>query len=479
MATNDGQTTPGNPSGAGERILVVDDDAIIASSLAEFLKLEGYDVATASCIADAIADLERKPASVVVTDINMPKGDGFELLRTLKTRFPEVVPIVVTGYGTIESAVEAIKMGAYDYLTKPIVDDEIRLVVQRAVGQQALLRENRTLKQQLGMRYSLESIIGNDYRMQRVFELVETVADTRTTVLVSGESGTGKSLVARTIHQISNRRAKPFISVSCGAIPETLLESELFGHVKGSFTGANADKAGKFKAADGGTLFLDEINSASSAFQVKLLRVLQEKQFEAVGSNKTETVDVRVILAANVDLKKEVEAGRFRQDLYYRINVVTIPMPSLAERLSDIPRLSDHFLKKCRAEVGKEVLGFTPEALQVMQRYHWPGNVRELENAIERAVVLTKGRFISPDDLPSSLLEAPPSGPAGRREDVWSPMPLKLAIEEPEKRIILAALKANQWNRQVTAQQLEINRTTLYKKMKRYGLEFEEAGAAE
>jgi DNA-binding NtrC family response regulator len=262
------------------------------------------------------------------------------------------VAIVITAYGTIESAVEAIKMGAYDYLTKPLADDEVRLVVQRALQQQSLLRENRTLKQQLGMRYSLDNIVGHDYRMLKVFDLVETVADTKTTVLITGESGTGKSLIARAIHHRSDRSSKPFIEVSCGAIPESLLESELFGHVKGSFTGAVSDKDGKFKAAEGGTIFLDEINSASPAFQVKLLRILQEKKYEPVGSNKTVNADVRVILASNVDLKREVEAGRFRQDLYYRVNVVTISMPSLVERLSDIPLLAEHFLKKYRADAA-------------------------------------------------------------------------------------------------------------------------------
>jgi len=482
--TREQVTTTGRPAAGesepkaaavAERILVVDDDPIIAESLTEFLSAEGYRSSAKASVNEAIAELERQPHAVVITDVNMPKGNGFELLRAVRQRFPEVVPIVITGYGTIESAVEAIKMGAYDYLTKPIIDDEIRLVVQRAVAQQALLRENRTLRQQLGMRFSLESIVGSDYRMQRVFELMETVADTRTTILVSGESGTGKSLVARTVHQMSTRREKPFVAVSCGAIPETLLESELFGHVKGSFTGATSDKPGKFKAADGGTLFLDEINSASPSFQVKLLRVLQEKQFEPVGSNKTETVDVRVVLASNVDLKREVEAGRFRADLYYRINVVTIHMPSLVERLGDIPRLAEFFLKKYRVEMKKDIHGITPEGLAAMQRYHWPGNVRELENSIERAMVLAKGHFLTPDDLPSSVLEAPP---AGARNDVtWRPMALKRAIEEPEKRLIEAALKANNWNRQLTAQVLEINRTTLYKKMKRYGLDAEpEAG---
>jgi len=458
-----------------DRILLVDDDRIIVDSLGEFLRLEGYEVDGVESVAAAVQCLERDVYSIVITDVNMPKADGFELLRTIRSRFPEVVTIVITGYGTIESAVEAIKMGAYDYLTKPLADDEISLTVQRAMQQQSLLRENRLLKQQLDLRFGLDSVVGHDYRMLKIFDLIEAVADTRTTILITGESGTGKSLIAHALHYRSERRAKPFIEVSCGAIPETLLESELFGHVKGSFTGAVANKDGKFKAAEGGTIFLDEINSASPAFQVKLLRVLQEKKYEPVGSNDTITADVRVILASNVDLKREVEAGRFRQDLYYRINVVSIPMPPLVERLGDIPLLAGHFLKRYCAENKKEILNFTPEAIQVLQRYHWPGNVRELENAVERAVVLCRGRHVTPGDLPSYVLEEQPEQAPSGDAVGFKPVSLKEALEEPEKRIIEAALKANDWNRQTTADVLQINRTTLYKKMKRYGLEYDPA----
>lgn len=458
-----------------DKILLVDDDRIIVDSLGEFLRLEGYEVDGVESVAAAVQCLERDVYSIVITDVNMPKADGFELLRTIRSRFPEVVTIVITGYGTIESAVEAIKMGAYDYLTKPLADDEISLTVQRAMQQQSLLRENRLLKQQLDLRFGLDSVVGHDYRMLKIFDLIEAVADTRTTILITGESGTGKSLIAHALHYRSERRAKPFIEVSCGAIPETLLESELFGHVKGSFTGAVANKDGKFKAAEGGTIFLDEINSASPAFQVKLLRVLQEKKYEPVGSNDTITADVRVILASNVDLKREVDAGRFRQDLYYRINVVSIPMPPLVERLGDIPLLAGHFLKRYCAENKKEILNFTPEAIQVLQRYHWPGNVRELENAVERAVVLCRGRHVTPGDLPSHVLEEQPEQAPSGGAVGFKPMSLKEALEEPEKRIIEAALKANDWNRQTTADVLQINRTTLYKKMKRYGLEYDPA----
>ncbi|MBI4717509.1 MAG: sigma-54-dependent Fis family transcriptional regulator [Planctomycetes bacterium] len=454
------------------RILVVDDDRIILESLAEFLRLEGYQVEAAPGFHAAVQMLDRQSVDLVISDVNLPGGSGFELLHLVRKRAPETVVIMITGYGTIESAVEAIKMGAYDYLTKPIVDDELKLCVERAMAQQAILRENRLLKQRLDLRYGLDSIIGHDYRMLKVFDLVEAVSRSKVTVLLQGPSGTGKSLIARVIHQQSDRRQGPFVEVSCGAVPETLLESELFGHVRGAFTGAVANKHGKFKAADGGTIFLDEVSAASPALQVKLLRVLQSQQFEPVGSNKTESVDVRVILAANVDLEEEVQAGHFREDLFYRINVVTLQMPSLAERVGDIPLLAKHFLERNCAEMKRDVLGFEEETIRALQRYHWPGHVRELENVVARAVVLCKGRYITVDDLPEKLRAA---APTERADAPYQPMPLRQALEQPEKRILEAALRANNWNRQLTAEQLGINRTTLYKKMKRYGLDVEPA----
>jgi len=452
-----------------KRILIVDDDKIITESLHEFLELEGYESHQASNFAEAIATLERNRYNLVLTDINMPDIDGFELLRVIKQRYPDIVVIMITGYGTIESAVEAIKMGAHDYLTKPIIDDEIRLTVERALQQQSLIRENQSLRQALDMRYRLDNIVGHDYKMLKIFDLIDTVAESPTTVLIQGESGTGKSLIARAIHHHSNRRDAPFVEVSCGALPESLLESELFGHVKGSFTGAVSDKEGKFKAADGGTIFLDEIASATPALQVKLLRVLQERQFEPVGSNKTQHVDVRVILASNENLAKVVAAGRFRQDLFYRVNVVTVELPSLSERLTDIPLLAKHFLKQYCAEMNKDIHGLTDACLQCLQRYQWPGNIRELENAVQRAVVLSKHRHIDVTDLPEHIVSQSKASPAD--SDAYRPQSLKKALEEPEKLIIKQALQANNWNRQITAQVLEINRTTLYKKMKRYGLE--------
>ena len=451
------------------RILVVDDDRIICESLEAFLRAEGFDVRTADGFNDGLQALEAD-VDVLLADVNMPGGNGFELLHVVGKRFPQTVTIMMTAYGTIESAVEAIKMGAYDYLTKPIIDDELKLAIERAVAQQALLRENRDLKEKLSLRSGIDNFVGQDYRMIRVLDLVESVAHSNVSVLIEGPSGTGKSLLAHVVHQQSNRRDKPFVEVSCGALPDTLLESELFGYARGAFTGAVAKKAGKFKVANGGTIFLDEIATASPALQVKLLRVLQSRQFEPLGSNRTETVDVRVILASNVNLEEEMRAGRFREDLFYRVNVVTVDMPRLCERVGDIPLLADHFLKIARLEMKRDVEGFDNTALQTLQRYAWPGNVRELENVVTRAVVLCKGHRIGEGDLPAKLVEARDSfDPVVP----YSPIPLREALEGPERRIIEAALRANGFNRQRTAEQLEINRTTLYKKMKRYGLDAE------
>ena len=450
-----------------KRILVVDDDQIIRDSLCEFLRMEGHNCQGAEGFNPAIKELEKQRYHLVLTDVNMPEIDGFELLRVIRKRYPEIVTIVITGYGTIESAVEAIKMGAYDYLTKPIVDDEIRMLVRRALEQQSLIQENRNLKEQLRSRFGLEAIVGHDYKMLKVFDLIEAVADSKATVLITGQSGTGKSLIARAIHHRSDRMEQPFIEVSCGALPETLLESELFGHVKGSFTGAVNNKEGKFLAADGGTIFLDEINSATPGLQMKLLRVLQERQFEPVGSNETRTVDVRVILATNKDLPQLVQSGKFREDLYYRINVVNIDLPSLAERTTDIPLLAERFLHNMCEKHGKHKIGFDEDTIRCLQNYNWPGNVRELENVVERAVVLSKTNHIAGADLPAHVIEYSEQEISGE----FKSRSLREALEEPEKKILEAALRQNNWNRQATAEMLQINRTTLYKKLKRYGLD--------
>ncbi len=501
------------------RILIVDDDPVVADSFAEFLRSEGYATATACDAHEAMTlldagesqppltydatDSPMGPFGVVVTDVNMPRCDGLEFLRMVRNKHDAVVPIVVTGYGKIQTAVEAIKLGAADFLTKPVVDDELRLAVGKAMGQHALVAENHSLRAQLSQRHGLANMVGGDWRMQKVYELVEAVAESKTTVMIEGASGTGKSMIARALHTLSPRGGNdakggaagttsggatsggggPFVTFSCGSIPETLLESELFGHVRGAFTGADYDKEGKLQAADGGTLFIDEINSATPALQLKLLRVLQEKQFEPVGSNDTLSVDVRFVLATNQPLMPLVEQGLFREDLYYRINVVNIALPPLCERVGDIPLLADHFLDKYRKEVGKQVTGFSEAALDALRRYHWPGNVRELENAVERGVVLSRRPLIDIADLPEHIQDpdaarprtasssADPGSVIPALRDGWTPTPLEDALREPERRIIEAALEANGWNRQETARQLDINRTTLYKKIKQFGLE--------
>ena len=468
------------------RILIVDDDPIVGESLADYLGAEGYDVS--SCVnaeeaLETLADAEgggagkrSRPFNVVLCDVAMPGMSGLDLLREVAERYPHVVMLMLTAYGSIESAVEAIRHGASDYLAKPVVDSELRLALEKALRQQALLAENHVLRQRLDEKFGMDNIVGSDYRMVKAYELIEAVAPSKATVLMTGESGTGKSLVARAIHERSPRRARPFVEIHCGSVPETLLESELFGHVKGAFTGAVADKQGRFLAADTGSIFIDEINSASPAMQLKLLRVLQERKFEPVGSTQTVEVDVRVILATNQPLEELVSRGQFRQDLYYRINVVKIELPPLRERTSDIPLLVAAFVDKFSAEYGKTITGVTQEAIDALRRYPLPGNVRELQNIVERAVVLSRTPTLGIDDLPAQVIDPSarqlsPGGMSDEDDDLWTPMPLAQALEDPERRILLKALKANQWNRQATADQLQINRTTLYKKMKSLGID--------
>ena len=448
-----------------KNILVIDDDKIILDSLCEFLRLEGFLTSGAETLKSALANLEQEYYNLVITDVNLPDGDGLELLDVIREKHPQTVAIVITGYGSIESAVKAIKQGAYEYLTKPIIDDELRLTVEKAIKQQSLMSENESLRLQLEQKYRLENIISHNYKMAKIFDLVEAVADTKTTILMAGPSGTGKSMLAKAIHHRSSRRNKPFIEVSCGALPETLLESELFGHVKGAFTGAVNNKEGKFLAADNGTIFLDEVANSSAALQAKLLRVLEDRQFDPVGSNKTQTVDTRIILASNRNLDEEVRQGRFREDLYYRINVVIIDLPPLFERVGDVRLLAEHFLRVYSAQHNRNKLGITDKAMEYLERYTWPGNVRELENVIERAALLSKNKFIGPEDLPNSIKQE-----QNQQQETYKLMSLKGALAGPEKNIIRQALEANHWNRQATAKALQINRTTLFKKMKHYGL---------
>lgn len=447
-------------------LLLVDDDRQVLSSMADWLRDQNFELDTASEAGEAISLIGRKRYDVVLADIRLRQGDGFEILAHCRQNHPDVAVIMITGYGTVESAVEAIRAGAFDFLTKPLIDEELEIAIDRALNQRKVIEENINLKAQLDLRFGMENIVGSDRRMLRIYDMVDSIADTKATVLITGESGTGKSLIARAIHRRSGRRNMPFVEVACGALPETLLESELFGHAAGAFTGALGEKVGKFKLADGGTIFLDEIGTASPAMQVKLLRILQDFEFEQVGGTKTFSIDTRVILATNDDLSQAVAEGRFRQDLFYRINVINIELPPLRDRISDIPLLARHFLEQVCSDTGKKIQDISEQAMAALQRFSWPGNVRELQNVIERAVLLGKGDVIDIDDLPPVFAAAGSVvvAPVGDHT-------LKQAMSAPERQIIMDVLEMNNWNRQATAEALGINRTTLYKKMKRLGLE--------
>lgn len=463
--------------------MVIDDDPIVSDSLAAFFNHEGHRAIAVYGGEEALNAFEdaaragEEPFAIALCDINLPGKSGLDVLAEITKRHRQTAVIMLTGYGTVESAVEALRLGAIDYLTKPVVDDELRISLERGLRTQALQSENVQLRGRIESTFGLEGVVGQDTRMQRIFDTVRAVAASRTTVLMTGESGVGKSLIAGSIHQASPRKDAPYVELSCGSIPETLLESELFGHVKGAFTGAHADKAGRFLAADGGTLFLDEINSASPGMQLKLLRVLQERKFEPVGSNETIEVDARVILASNQPLEQLVASGQFREDLYYRINVVKIEVPPLRERVGDIPVLAEQFLESQGKQLGRTFAGFTSDAIDALRRYSYPGNVRELSNIIERAAVLAQGQTITREDLPPQVIDYTTQNDLSIEsakmidDSDWIPTTLADAMLEPERQVILRALRANDWNRTATAEQLGINRTTLYKKMRSLGID--------
>ncbi|MFK7822185.1 MAG: sigma-54-dependent transcriptional regulator [Planctomycetaceae bacterium] len=458
-------------------LLVVDDDKQILDAMADYLRSLGHRTETALTCTEAMERMQEFPFEVVVCDVNLPDKDGFELLEWSRENTPETAVIMLTGFGTIESAVEAIRDGAFDYLTKPLIDQELQLSIERAIEKRQILEENRNLKAQLTEKFGVNNIIGHDFKMLKMFDVMESVARTRTNVLILGESGTGKTMTARAIHELSDRSEKPFVEVACGALPENLLESELFGHVEGAFTGASTNKIGKFLQAEGGTLFLDEVATASPALQVKLLRVLQDREFEPVGGTETHKVDVRLVLATNADLEELVQRGECREDLYYRINVVSLTQPPLRERIGDIPFITDHYFKAFCQQNGRDLKGISADAMRLLQEYAWPGNVRELVNVLERAVVLCRGNEVTRNDLPEKLTNeslaqaAIPAAASGNNS-------LKAALSAPEKQLIVDALEQNGWNRQATSRMLGINRTTLYKKMKKYGISFETHYAA-
>jgi DNA-binding NtrC family response regulator len=439
------------------RVLVVDDEAMVCVALTNWLQEENYLAKAVHDGPQAIARVREENWDIVLLDLRMPGMDGMEVLKQIREIAPQSVVIIMTAYASIPSAVQAMKDGAYDYVVKPLDVDQLARMLKRIVEHQQLVTENILLRKRLTEQPEFGDIIGKSPAMQQVFEMIKAVTDTNATVLITGETGTGKELVARAIHSNSPRRYGPFVATSCGAIPDTLLESELFGYEKGAFTGADRTKKGRFELADGGTLFLDEVGDISMKTQVKLLRVLQERSFRRLGGTDVIEVDVRVIAATNRDLAAAVRSDSFRSDLYYRLNVVSIPLPPLRERNEDIPLLTAHFINKYNVEFNKKFDRVERKALELMMEYHWPGNIRELENVIERAIVIDQGPEVKLRHLPFCNIEVPVS------EEAQS-------LEEIEKLHIEKMLTRHSWNIAKTARALAIDRTTLHKKIKRLGL---------
>jgi two-component system response regulator PilR (NtrC family) len=451
------------------RILVVDDERSMQEFLEIFLRSEGFEVATAGDMRSALLHMESAEFDVVITDIQMPGGSGIDLLRAVQEESPDTVVIMITAFASSETAVTAMKEGAYDYVTKPFKVDEIRLVVEKALEKKLLSSENRRLRTELRSQSRNRALIGNSPAMQGVFELIAQVADSRANVLLTGESGTGKEMVARAIHAGGDRRQHSFVAINCAAIPENLLESELFGHVKGSFTGAVQNKAGLFEAADGGSLLLDEVSDLPLPLQVKLLRLIQDKTFRRVGGTSDQRVDVRIIAATNRNLASEVAAGRFREDLYYRLNVIEIELPPLRERREDIALLVDHFIEKYARELDRPVDCVSSEVMARLTEYQFPGNVRELENVIERAVALSRDPVIGMELLPPALLECPE--PAGSVQIPPEGVRLEELMNEKERSLLLEALRASGGVKKRAAQLLGISFRSFRYRLEKLGLD--------
>jgi len=444
-----------------EKILVVDDEPLIRELLKEILSREGYEVILSEDASSALKKIKEQCFELVITDVRMPRINGIDLLEKIKNVSPSTLVVVMTAYGSIENAVEAMKKGAYDYITKPVTPEQIKLIIQKASHHLNLLEENNYLRAQINQRYNFKELIGESPQMRNVYKTIDQVASIKTTVLIQGETGTGKELVARAIHYRGPRKDKPFIKVNCSALPNDLLESELFGHEKGAFTGAINKREGRFELANMGTILLDEISETSPAFQAKLLRVLQEEEFERVGGTKTIKVDVRVIATTNKDLKKALKEGRFREDLYYRLNVIPIYLPPLRERKEDMPLLVQHFLRKYNHQDKVGIKFISKECLNLMKEYDWPGNVRELENVIERAVAMSDGNIILPEHL--ALTSASKEKNLSLLENI--------TLDEVKRKLIENTLRKTKGNRTKSAKILGVTVRTLRNNIKKYHLQ--------
>ncbi|HEX5411774.1 MAG TPA: sigma-54 dependent transcriptional regulator [Terriglobia bacterium] len=447
-------------------ILIIDDEADVLASLDELMRTEGYRTATASTAATGLEKLEKEPYDLLLLDISLPDSNGIDVLRTVKRDSPELPVIMITAYDSSQVAFQASREGAESYVTKPWDNDKLLLEIRNLLDRSRLQVENVLLRRAL-KRFGLPNVVGKSERMQKIYDLITQVAASRATVLITGESGTGKELVAKTIHATSPRADKPFVPVNTGSMPVDLLESTLFGHVKGAFTSAIATKRGLFEVADQGTIFFDEIGTIGVETQAKLLRVIQEREFMRLGGTESIKVDVRILAATNSDLKQMVQANKFREDLYYRLNVISVNLPPLRERKEDIPLLIDHFLVKYCNENGREGLKFSPEAMKVLMDHDWPGNVRELENAVERAVVLAPGPVVGPEALPEQLFEPRLDGPRPLAEEPVDGRSLFDVVEGFEKRVILEMLSRTNWNQTDAADRFKIPLSTLNQKIKR------------